>query len=431
VPTQQGFINHIVNQIFDIASDVKPLGSLGEAELPALIFAVEGHDAIYCILKKGNEKYEQLSKQILRKNAEWANKFSEAYINEKLESLLIKAAQGDSSEMLTGYVNQFIADLEDYTLEYTVFLPLANLSMEIDTLEIGKIILNNMTVTFIEKLITQAEAHSIRPEMLHYQKDRERTHLRDLINQFKGDVCAEYHVIAEPGRAVERAEDECRRIFDLLRYAMALLDPNEPNKYNFDLHFLTKGGWVSSSYTGFVFAQNVFDTIPRYNRSSKIFSISSNTLERMRGIGVFDLAAILKSDSAIPEFEEILLRGIHWFADAHIQTEKENKLLSLITCLECFFSDRQADKIANSIAEGAAFTLGTNFDERKDLKEKVKGFYDKRSRVSHGGKKAILDVELTELIKLVGEILAKMISVKNIYRTQKDLFDWIEIQRLS
>jgi hypothetical protein len=333
--------------------------------------------------------------------------------------------------MLTAYVNQFIADLEDYTIEHTVFLPLANISMEIDTLEIGKIILNNMTVAFIEKLITQAEAHRIRPEMLQNQKDRERTHLRDLFNQFKGDVCAEYHVIAEPGRAVERAEDECRRIFDLLRYAMALIEPNEPNEYNFDLHFLTKGGWASSSYTGLVFAQNVFDTIPRYNNSSKIFSITSNTIERMRGIGVFDIAAILKSDSAITEFKEILLRSIHWFADAHIQTEKENKLLSLITCLECFFSERQADKVANSIAEGVAFTLGTNFDERKDLKEKVKDFYDKRSRVSHGGKKAILDAELTELIKLVGEILAKMISAKNNYRTQKDLFDWIEIQRLS
>ncbi len=208
--------------------------------------------------------------------------------------------------------------------------------------------------------------------MPQHQKDRERTLLRDLFNQFKGDVCAEYHVIAEPGRAVERAEDECRRIFDLLRYAMALIDPNEPNKYNFDLHFLTKGGWVSSSYTGFVFAQNVFDTIPRYNSSSKIFPISSNTIEQMREIGVFDIAAILKSDSANTEFEEILLRSIHWFADAHIQTEKENKLLSLITCLECFFSDRQADKVANSIAEGVAFTLGTNFDERKVLKDKVK-----------------------------------------------------------
>ncbi len=82
-------------------------------------------------LKKGNEKYEQLSKQIWRKNAEWANKFSEAYIKEKLAFLLVKAAQGDSSEMLTGYVNQFIADLEGYTIEHTVFLPLANISMEV------------------------------------------------------------------------------------------------------------------------------------------------------------------------------------------------------------------------------------------------------------------------------------------------------------
>lgn len=69
------------------------------------------------------------------------------------------------------------------------------------------------------------------------------------------------------------------------------------------------------------------------------FEFSPQNVEIMKRLGVFEVSAILrKPHKKQTDFEETLLRGIHWFADAQVQPEVENRLLSLIACLETFLT---------------------------------------------------------------------------------------------
>ncbi len=145
-----------------------------------------------------------------------------------------------------------------------------------------------------------------------------------------------------------------------------------------------------------------------------------------------DVSAILaKPVSALSDFERVLLRGLHWFGNALPQKEPENELLSLVTCLETFLTPRDGNPIGTAIAEGVALLLGNTLDERKKLKKRVKDLYGKRSSVSHGGEKAVLESDLIELREIAKNFIQRMISLGKRIQSQKELLEMIEDQKLA
>ena len=61
----------------------------------------------------------------------------------------------------------------------------------------------------------------------------------------------------------------------------------------------------------------------------------------------------------------------------------------------------------------------------------VKRLYGKRSGVSHGGRKAILETDLTQLEAITQAMTVVMIRRKDEFSSQEDLLDWIEEQKLG
>jgi hypothetical protein len=66
--------------------------------------------------------------------------------------------------------------------------------------------------------------------------------------------------------------------------------------------------------------------------------------------------------------------------------------------------------IGTALAEGVALLLDDTLDARRALKKRMKELYGKRSAVSHGGGKAILDVEYAEMEQAAGALLVTLIS---------------------
>jgi hypothetical protein len=81
--------------------------------------------------------------------------------------------------------------------------------------------------------------------------------------------------------------------------------------------------------------------------------LSDGSIARMRAIGVFDLSDLIVKTTRT-EFEDVILRAVHWLASAQMQPENENALLNLVTCLETFFKAEAGTPITATIAEGVA-----------------------------------------------------------------------------
>ncbi len=247
------------------------------------------------------------------------------------------------------------------------------------------------------------------------------------INAIKNKTCAVYKIVAEKDRAAQRALEETQRVLELLRYAV---------------HAMGLGYYrIAIGLDGDInkTARNMLMTSPSLNISLRTdflgplspLVIDDKVKDRIEEIGIFKLAEILKKKTGENSFDEILLRGVHWFANAQTQLEKENDLLSLTTCLETFLTSGGVDKIANTLGEGVAFILGTGLQQRKYLKKRVIALYNKRSKISHGGNMLISEDDREELRKIVGDFLARMVQMKDKFKSRTDLDEWIDNQKFK
>ena len=130
-------------------------------------------------------------------------------------------------------------------------------------------------------------------------------------------------------------------------------------------------------------------------------------------------------------FEDTLIKTVHWFSVALTQDETGNTFLFLIIALESLFKNEPGNSIGGTVAESVAFLLSEKFKERKKLITLMRKFYGKRSAVAHGGKKSISDSDLYTLTRLVCNSI--MIAIKKIdeFPSQKKFMTWIEEVKLS
>lgn len=415
----------LIKQLIEIASNSIDLSRVNLSHGPKMILGGDGFT--FCLLDNVADQYNQLVKQ-LQKRPDWKKKFSKKHIDRGLHGVLaqtVKDVREDrDTTKATEYIDQWVAELESYLQENTTYLPLAGIHMDVDELEIGKITLLKMNDACAEKIARNIEMAY--PEVQWTDEQKERV-IHSWLNKLRGKVCAKFTDIAEPERLRERTEEEIEHILDLLRYSVHMM--------GLEGYRISVGLWgevvrinrdtpvISSDYCQIsVSSQAVGPLVP--------FIISDQTIERMRELGVFKVAQFLKKGN-VSGFNEVLLRGIHWFANAQNQVENRNTLLSLMTCLETFLSSGSSDRISNSIAEGVAFVLATKGEERRALKETVKNLYKNRSGVSHGGDKEVTDEDLNKIRNIAGDFLERMIHMSSTFQSRGDLEEWIEKQKFG
>ena len=417
----------LVAQVIQIATNAAKNSSVTGTERRSRLLGAKGFT--FRLVDDIVDLYEDVCRQLLKRQ-DWSSKFSEKYIDSKLHRVLAELLENDDVSKASEYIDKLIYELENFSDEQLVLLPLTGIVMFVPSLELGRITLRNISLSDTEELFIPYKTNLAESGLTPTEQAQGVQRLRqEIYPVVQGKVCAEFRVIAEAQRAIERAEEECRRVLDLLRYAIPLIFSRG---YQFKIG-LWKEAMRDSSETLVLTQQS-----PLFVKSSKLvgsnadFILNEQTVQLLERIGVFEMAKILKKPiGEMQGFEETLLRGIHWFANAQIQIERENDLLGLMTCLETFLTSENSDKISNTVAEGVAFVLGNTLEERKHLKKQIKAFYNKRSRISHGGQKAILDSDLEELRTLTGVFLAKMIQGKKEFKERKDLDEWIEWQKLS
>ena len=160
------------------------------------------------------------------------------------------------------------------------------------------------------------------------------------------------------------------------------------------------------------------------------FEINQESLEKMNNIGVFKVSDALAKNQT-NNFEESLIRSIHWFSVALTQDENSNSFLFLIVALEALFKAERGNSIGGTVAESVAFLMSDDLEGRKTIVAIVRKFYGKRSAVAHGGKKAISDADLHTLINITGTSIMVAIEKISEFTSQADFMSWIEDQKLS
>jgi hypothetical protein len=378
-----------------------------------------------------SEEYDDLVRKCLN-HADWGEKFSENYVEKSLRAILAEAmvnreSPAEARKKASKGLTSLVARLDEYAVEHTCYVPLAGLRLSSGDVELGQVVLEELTEERVNQLV--GTVTTILNASKHTEDEKQaliRSEIH-IIQGMQGWVCAKFRAVAEPERARDRAETEARRVLDLLRFAVPMLYPPWVN--------------VAVGFDGEVFAtQRMTPTLSDVNFNLQMvrvgplsdLDLSQAKQEVMREVGAFDISDILRKPSGdLNDFEEALLRGVHWFADSRIQQEPENQLLSLITCLEAFLTQQGGSPIRSTVAEGVAMILGEGLEQRRELKKLVIGVYGQRSAVSHGGRTAVLQADLGQLEYIAHMLIRALIQRRGEFANRQGLARWLEDQRLA
>lgn len=348
----------------------------------------------------------------LLNNQGWSERFSESCLRDRFSGILTAAWLQGSSNRIAQDIEQLVIEYEGYSVEQTVYVPLAGIEMVVPKLKVGRVMLKRFDVF---------ETTSCLPE-----QSRVELCARIPSTFQTGVTAAEFRAIAEPTRARERALEEVRRILDLFRFSMPFVHPwNRDSQVGLGGEPLV---WTLNTLT-------MTPTTGAFGINQQKFGHSDWTLdlatvEKLERFGFSAVSEILAKENP-SDFEECLLRAVHWFAMSRTAVEVENRLLNLVTSIETFFTPKDRDPISSSVAEGVALFLGSTLGERKSIKARIKHFYSRRSSLSHAGKGSVLKSDLLELENYAGKTILRMIERLSTFKTRDDLLAWLEDERLS
>ena len=320
--------------------------------------------------------------------------------------------------------------IESYSQEQTVYIPLGGIQIDNQVkqpIALGRIELAQINESMLTAL--QGKANAITKTMNYENKtleafvEEDNEHLsKSLLNK----VCAIYHIVAEPSKAVEVAEAETQKVLNLLRYTIPDLHSKRSLDVRIDIDTLVPDRYHKT----FVLSSSFFGK--QWKRHNENYYISPQVMDYFEEVGVFAMSDILKkSPSALSDFETTLLRGIYWFGKSQTHADLENEFLNLTVCLEVFFTPPKGDPISNTIAEGTALWIGDNLEERKRIKQRIKQLYGVRSDVTHGSSKSIAERDIAHLRILTRRVVSTMIQRRSELNERADIGVWIEEKKLG
>lgn len=391
------------------------------------LYLITGPAATVRLLGEAVNELDALRKEV------WSIGDMRAYVSEEqlkktVHGLLsqIRAKPEEAESLLL----EELARLEKAFIERVAYVPLFGVKLEIEKYEIGRVTLKSLseeeaagvaeTVSSIalaalgEETVVEANAKIIEKQV------REALRI---------GTCSILRAVGEPQKVFEIAETETRRALDLIRFSIPALYPAR-QRVNVSLAYELSTGFRNVP----VIATDGSSFALHANRAGPLrpYVFTNKTSGRLDDIGVSRLSELLrKPRTSLTGFEKALLRSVHWFASAYGQEEPENALLNLITSLEVLFTPRDRSPIATSVAESAALVFGEDLESRLEIKRLVLARYNDRNKISHGGRLAVEESEVEQLMAVVGEVLVRMVERLDEFRSREAIAEWLEHVRLS
>lgn len=423
------------NRLEALAKKVQDVSSLATPPMTPFarrrnILGYEG--SAWSFVDGAADKYDHLVDEFYIK-LDWMQKYSKKFTDLKVRELVSHAIDGDSTEDLSKRIGNINTEYEDYSLEQTIFIPLSGIKVESEVFEMGQIQIRRITPEFLQTNIDIAKAiidlSTNATSDKEYFKNEVDENIREAF--VPPGAVAEYKIIARPDRAFEIARNKVSRVLDVLRCSIPLLHHRSDN---------VKVGFIGEANITFR-AAFAIDSVKQgfnldHSRSGpyRPLVLNERTYKTMEQHGlIYAVSLFEKPEDQLSKIEEAYVRAMHWLSDAERQVELENKVLSLVTCLETFFTPSRDSglPISNTVAESIALLAETELEKRRHLKKMVKNLYNLRSRVSHGGGEIVDERDLMSLLDVAYWVIHYFYDKRAEYNSLEDVSKKVEDLKLQ
>lgn len=356
----------------------------------------------------------------------WNDRFTPEYLRKCLSMVLVQAFDG-GKDAASAMLDSLVEMLDTYATERQIYVPITGIELAVPELKIGQVTLKRFDDSLFERFATQIDRYS---ENHPPEQVEGGNHFKELgRQQLYGKVCAEFITVAEPDRGYERANEEARRAIELVTFAcIAQLPPDAPQSnivIGLDGEVPRIGPWILSM------SEKEINSTHRAPISAMPITINADSISGLQHVGALVLSDLLsRPQHELSDWEESLIRAVHWLATSQAQVELQNRLLNLNTAIETLLTDSRGG-ITAQVAESVALLIGRSFEERKQIKTFISRMYRQRSAVSHGGAKTLIEADVNNLRRMVARLITTLVRHKDQWTSKDQVNGWLERKRLG
>ena len=357
---------------------------------------------------------------------DWQAKWSDRFIADAEADLLSEAMSADSKESITAAVQRVADLLDEDPSEYVVIMP------------IGGLFLGDVVLTFAGiEISTMSEARLSKLRQQYYaiiettqNSDEDKTAFRRRVDErnalLLNRVCAFVTVASDPQMCQDLAEAQLEPIVDFFQLMTAIFEHNFKN-----IHVSLDGDLLTRQPPSLVVKSDGTHILDNQKLAyDHRLNVDPTKLEQMRKDFGPLFRILEKRERDRTEFESVILRSMHWIADADRQRLPENKTTSYITAIEMFFSASDAP-ITRDVSEGVSTIMGSTLEERREICTEVTTLYGSRSRISHRGERLAKGADAITLKTIAVNLLSKLGNMSSSFDSLPALRSWLADQRLK
>jgi hypothetical protein len=381
----------------------------------------------FSFIEENAQKFKKLVSELLNK-LNWSEKYTEKIVDDKVTELLVIAKNDSSDVVLSEKLQEMVEAFDAINTEVVVYIPVAGMFVN-NAIELGGVLFQKNSPEY-SKNIKDALERNIRatahtPEELVGILEKIDVILKRIL---KFPVIAEFKFVATDERAQELGITKLRRILDVINVSIPLIY-NENMKVQVGLGdeviFSTLETLTISEQSGNINQQRL--------GPYQLFSLDQEIILKMKSYGFIEAINFEQDYKNLTGIQKAYLQGLYWLANAQNQIEPENKVLSLITCLETFFSPSKDSglPISNTISESIALLVFSDLEQRKNLRSQIKELYNLRSRITHGSQIQVSVEDIGNLRNIAYWTVKYIFENFNKYKTLDDIRNHVDDLRMS
>lgn len=368
--------------------------------------------------------YQQFDELIenLYKRKEINRLLSKTYIENILFNWFEKKYKGELGDSIT-FLSYLKDESEKRIKETKVSIPISFLDIQ-KPFMIGNVRFEYFTKDFFDEFIKEISEKA--KQQPNYNEIQFNEGYRDMRRKYQGKVFSSIAVNAEEEKCLEIAMQETEKSLTILRFfSPAVFVPEVPSYFGRMGHTELPQDYV------FIF-HNTFPKITENIAEIRefIWTITEDQLNQLKILGL-EVASKLIAQTEYSDFEKLLINSISLFARAITSNTFNDKLVFSLVSIETLLLKNSQEPIQNNVGQRISFLTSQELKDRKNIMKEIQKAYDLRSSYVHHGETKEDYMLLQKIQHLVWVALRNVLFMKDKFKSQKDLIDYIEDLILS
>jgi len=417
----QSLVNRIKNKlVFLWREALKPRMKLDELSQRRNVITPKGG---FSIGKEGISCLESIIHILKKEIDQYDDKFSDYYVKYLIENSIINLLNQKEKEIMS-YAEkeaiELISKLKSPLIDMNFIMPITNLKMIVDSLQIGHVTFR----MFKEPNINDESGK----KCSKFVKEK-------VLPKFRNQIVAEVNVKSiDVTKANLMGKQHVYEALDVIRFfaIIGVVPQSYWSKNYFDVQGKLHKG-ILMTLLDIPTGNEILNAEASTTGYLLPFEITLEFVEHMNKCGIYIINELLCMNVINRnDFENRIISAIRFAGSSYMYAEEAESFLKCMISLESLLLSDKESKSEN-LAERVALIIANNLKDRSDVYDIMRKLYNIRNKIVHEG---FVDVDRSDVVQLQYYTFLCIMNILNRYKQEKitninEFIKWIRDMKFS